>query len=69
MINIKDLDNVIAIPSYKRNNAILKYTLNVLKDYQVNPKIIYIFVANKTEFKIYQESLPEIYHKNLIIGK
>ena len=59
---------IIAIPSYKRENIILKNTINVLEEYNINPKIIYIFVADKKEYSNYLSTLPEKYHKNIIIG-
>jgi hypothetical protein len=65
----KSLDYVVAIPSYKRKKLIKTHTLQLLQDYQISPKKIFIFVANKTEFKEYTSKLPEKYHSNIIIGK
>lgn len=59
---------VIAIPSYKREQTILKYTLSVLKRSKINTDLIYIFVANKEEKNNYILYLPQEYHKNIIIG-
>ena len=46
---------VIAIPSYKRHNELSNKTLTLLKKYNINPDNIFIFVANKTERKLYEE--------------
>ena len=60
---------VIAIPSYKRNEVIMKYTLKVLQEHKINLNKIYVFVAGKIEQNLYFKTLPEEYHKNIIIGK
>jgi hypothetical protein len=62
-------DYVIAIPSYQREKTIKLRTLNTLKKYKIPKKIIYIFVANEKEKKIYCEHLDKGYHKNIIIGE
>ena len=38
---------VIAIPSYKRNEVIMKYTLKVLQEHKINLNKIYVFVSGK----------------------
>jgi hypothetical protein len=60
---------LISIPSYNRYNIINTHTLAMLEKHKINSKIIYIFVANKTEKKKYLETLDKKFHKNLIIGK
>ena len=60
---------IIVIPSYKREILIKTHTLKVLENYKISPRKIFIFVANKTEYKEYCKSLNEKYHKNIIIGK
>ena len=60
---------LISIPSYNRYNIINTHTLEMLEKHNINSKIIYIFVANKTEKKKYLETLDKKFHKNLIIGK
>jgi hypothetical protein len=57
---------VIAIPSYKRPDIIKTHTLNVLLKGGINPGIITIFVANKTEYNEYRKGIPNI---NIVIGK
>lgn len=65
----KNQDYIIVIPSYKRSQLIQNNTLKVLEYYKINPDIIYIFVANKTEYNQYKKQLSIKYHKNIIIGK
>jgi hypothetical protein len=60
---------LIVIPSYKRPELIKTHTLKVLENYKISPIKIFIFVANKTEYKYYIHSLDKKYHKNIIIGK
>lgn len=60
---------LISIPTYKRYDMINTHTLEMLNKHQINYKIIYIFVANKSEKKKYLETLDSKYHHNLIIGK
>lgn len=57
---------VYAIPTYKRYNIIADKTLSVLNSYDIPKKDIYIFVANKDEYKLYQEVLGNEY--KLIVG-
>lgn len=59
---------VVAIPSYKRPETLRDKTLQILKQYHIDPKKIDIFVANKEEEKIYKETLdPKSYNK-IIVG-
>lgn len=60
---------LVVIPSYKRPQLIKTHTLKVLENYKISPRKIFIFVANKTEYKDYTTSLDKKYHKNIIIGK
>jgi len=59
---------VVAIPSYKRQEVLVKKTLKTLKDGGVPASVIYIFVANEEERKNYDDVVPkELYHK-LVVG-
>ena len=64
----KQSDYVIAIPSYKRVKTLRDKTLTLLQKYKIDPKKIYIFVANKDEEKNYKEGLPK-YYKEIVVGK
>lgn len=60
---------VIAIPSYKRNETLKKKTMKVLGEYKINPKKIFIFVADKQQQKLYEDTLePKSYNK-IVVGK
>ena len=55
----------IAIPSYKRHNDIVKKTLSL----QLNPKLIYIFVANQQEYDIYEKTIPKDKYHKIVVGE
>lgn len=60
---------VVAIPSYDRADEIISKTLNTLHEGGVSKNKIYIFVANKQQEKLYEETVPKnLYHK-IIVGK
>ena len=60
---------VVAIPSYKRAEAISEKTLKTLKEGGVPKSRIYIFVANKAEAAMYEEAVdPQLYNE-IIVGK
>jgi len=63
------MDYVIAIPSYKRNETLKKKTLKVLKEYNIPKNIINVFVADKPEYDLYNETLDKDSYNKLIIGK
>jgi hypothetical protein len=48
-----NIEYVIAIPSYKRAQVLQSKTMTVLASYNIDPKLIYIFVASKEEYDIY----------------
>jgi hypothetical protein len=57
----------IAIPSYKRHEIIKSHTLQLLQNYNIPKKHIYIFVSDKDESKLYNESINDNEY-NIIIG-
>ncbi len=64
-----DKNYVIAIPTYNRPNEVIYKTLHTLKEGNVNSSRIYLFVANREQFSLYESTVPkELYHK-IIIGK
>ena len=63
-----DKEYVIAVPSYFRDQTFKNKTMKILMDHKINPKKIYIFVANEDQRKLYEESLPKNYNK-LVVGK
>jgi len=59
---------VIAIPSYNRPDMIQTKTLEVLKQKNIDPSIIHIFVANKEQYDIYKDAIPSNLYGKIIIG-
>ncbi len=64
----KKVDYIIAIPSYKRAETLKEKTLKTLEHYNINPKKIDIFVANKEEEEIYKKTLDKRSYNKLIVG-
>ena len=60
---------VIAVPSYNREKVITQKTLSTLLDGGVSKNKIYIFVANKSQEKLYKEAVPNTYYHEIIVGK
>ena len=55
---------VVAIPTYNRIDEVIKKTLNTLKEGCVNKNKIYLFVANKAQYELYEKSVPKnLYNK------
>jgi hypothetical protein len=64
----KKVDYIIAIPSYKRAETLRDKSLTVLKEYNISPKCIDIFVANKDEEEEYKKVIdPKTY--KIVISK
>ena len=58
----------VAIPSYKRHEAINEKTLATLKRYGIPASKITIFVANKDEEALYKQSLKPGTYGKLVVG-
>jgi hypothetical protein len=63
-----DEDYIIAIPSYNRPDMIQVKTLALLHRYKIPTKKIIIFVANKEQYDLYKEKVPEFLYGGLVIG-
>ena len=59
---------VICIPSYKRPDGCNDKTLTTLSDNGISPKLIYVYVANKEEYDIYEQHLDKNKYNKLIVG-
>lgn len=59
---------VVAIPSYKRPETLKTKTLKVLQNYNIDPKRIYIFVADDEQKEIYMNTLPRNSYNKLVVG-
>jgi hypothetical protein len=51
------VDYVVAIPSYRRADTLREKSLRVLKEYGIDARRIFVFVANEGERKVYAEAL------------
>jgi hypothetical protein len=60
---------VVAIPSYNRYEVLSNKTLKTLFNGNVNKNKIFIFVANKKEYDLYEEHIPKNMYNKIIIGK
>jgi hypothetical protein len=60
---------VVAIPTYNRPDVVGKKTLLTLKDGGVPSSSIYLFVANKAQGKMYEDSVPKELYGKIVIGK
>jgi hypothetical protein len=58
----------VAIPSYKRADALLKKSLPTLINGHVNSRRIYIFVANNEEKQIYERTIPKHMYYKIVVG-
>jgi hypothetical protein len=61
-------DYVICIPSYKRATVCNEKTLKTLHENKMNSKKIFVYVANKEEYEIYENTLDKNYYNKLVIG-
>jgi cellulose synthase/poly-beta-1,6-N-acetylglucosamine synthase-like glycosyltransferase len=60
---------VICIPSYKRANFCNEKTLTTLNNQKIDPKKIYVYVANKEEYDTYKNVLNTKLYNKLVVGK
>jgi hypothetical protein len=60
---------VVAIPTYNRADVVSNKTLKTLLDGGVNKNKIYLFVANKAQYNLYNEIVPKNMYKEIVIGK
>ena len=67
---MKRNEYVVAIPSYKRVNTLKNKTLRVLKESKIDPKKIYVFVADEEQKKLYRDALDDPnYRPKLVVGE
>ena len=62
-------DYIICIPSYKRAQVCNERTLKTLHENKIDPKRIYVYVADKEDYKLYEEALDKKNYNKLVIGK
>ena len=59
----------VAIPSFMRDQTLVKKTLKVLERYEIDPRKVTIFVANEEERKKYANTLSHSPYQNLVIAQ
>ena len=59
----------ICIPSYKRANTVKEKTLTVLSKYNIDPKIVTVFVGDDQQYKEYKEVLSNTPYNNIVVGE
>ena len=60
---------VIAVPSHKRSSVIAQKTLKTLKNADIPRERIFIFVANRSQERLYTDVVPEDMYNCVVIGK
>ena len=60
---------VVAIPTYNRVQEVINKTLKTLNDANVSNNKIYLFVANKQQYELYLDNVPNNLYNEIIIGK
>ena len=60
---------VVAIPTYNRHYVLANKTLKTLIEGNVNKNRIFLFVANKEQYKLYEDIVPKNMYNQIIIGK
>jgi hypothetical protein len=60
---------VVAIPTYDRYDVLANKTLKTLIEGNINKNKIYLFVANKEQYKLYEDVIPKSMYNQIIIGK
>jgi hypothetical protein len=58
----------IVIPSYNRADTLANKTIKLVQKHNIDPKNVYIFVANEEEKAKYRAALPAEYKDRLIVG-
>lgn len=62
------MDFAICIPSFERATICNLKTLTTLHKNNINPELIYVYVANQTEYDIYNNILDKKFYNKIIIG-
>lgn len=60
---------IVAIPTYNRQDVLANKSLKTLIDGGVSKNKIYLFVANKEQYKLYENAIPKNMYNEIIIGK
>ena len=60
---------IIAIPTYKRHTTIAENTLKVLAEHHIPANLIYLFVADEVEKRLYSTTVPASLYGHIIVGQ
>ena len=60
---------IVAIPTYNRVDEVIHKTLHTLKEGGVSKSHIYLFVANKQQRDLYEQSVPKNLYHEIVVGK
>lgn len=60
---------VVAIPTYNRQDVLANKSLKTLLDGGVSKNKIYLFVANKEQYKLYEDVIPKNMYNKIVVGK
>jgi len=60
---------VVAIPTYNRHEVLANKTLKTLMEGNVNKNSVFLFVANKEQYALYENAIPKNMYNEIIIGK
>lgn len=60
---------VVAVPTYNRPEEVTNKTLQTLKEGGVIKSRVYLFVANKQQEKLYEDSVPKTLYNKIVVGK
>lgn len=59
---------IIAIPTYKRHTTIAENTLKVLAEHHIPANLIYLFVADEVEKRLYSTTVPTSLYGHIVVG-
>ncbi len=62
-------DYVIAIPSYKRSQTLIKKSLKALEFNGIDLSRVHVFVANEEEYSVYKNNLGNKFPGKIIVGE
>lgn len=62
-------DYIVCIPSYHRSTTCNEKTLHTLHVNKIDPRKIYVYVADKEEYEVYLQTLDKSKYNKLVIGE
>lgn len=62
------VDYVVCIPSYQRAEICRDRTLAMLEENRIDPRVIYVYVANESEYATYKQTLKPGSYRKIVLG-